>query len=367
MSDAWLVRGDWEAAHGSIRARRTRPRRRWGRRVGLVAAGVQDRQHRRARLLVARHVGGEQRARSAAGAAAGGRDHREGGARQSQRRLRLQQLVRHVPDAGRVRVKRGLDPSATLKRALPPCEKAIAIDSEGASTQQSLACVQLDIAVWQRMQRIDPGPQLERARTSLRRSLHARSRVRARLLHARRDRARGGALGGRSRRLGRRPRSKRRAPRTASGRAQRRRGRRAARAGVAHRLRAEWSARTTTPSMPTCAPEGRGRQGARDQRASRDGRARSGRAAPRGRARRLGDKRKSEAAEAHEKLLRRARLRRQPRARSAAALRRSEEADERAVVAMAFRSTGRSKRSGRDLQEIKRSKGQNYTFRSSDF
>jgi eukaryotic-like serine/threonine-protein kinase len=72
---------------------------------------------------------------------------------------------------GEYQMKRGIDPTETLERAMGSCQKAVAIGAEDASTQDSLGSAQLDVAVWQREKGIDPTAQLERARATLRQAI----------------------------------------------------------------------------------------------------------------------------------------------------------------------------------------------------
>jgi eukaryotic-like serine/threonine-protein kinase len=172
MSDAWLVRGDWEAAHGldprsSYETTSEMGQRAWS----LSPQGF--------KVINTIGLGYLSRGMWEAN---NGLDPRPA---LQQAMVTIEKVVRANPNVdygynnlcvtgqtlGEYEIKRGLDPTATLSRALMACEKAIAIDAEGASTQQSLACVQLDVGVWQRMQGIDPTAQLERARVTLRRSI----------------------------------------------------------------------------------------------------------------------------------------------------------------------------------------------------
>ena len=172
MSDAWLVRGDWESTHG-IDARSSYE---MTSEMGLRAWSLSPQGFK-----VINTVGLGYLSRGM-WEANNGLDPRPA---LQQAVVTIEKVVRANPNVdygynnlcvtfqtlGEYEIKRGIDPTATLARALAPCQKAIAIDSEGASTQQSLGAVQVDIAIWQRGKGIDPGPQLEKARATLRRAI----------------------------------------------------------------------------------------------------------------------------------------------------------------------------------------------------
>ena len=304
MSDAWLVRGDWESTHGldprgSYETTSEMGQRAWS----LSPQGF--------KIINTIGLGYLSRGMWEAN---NGLDPRPA---LQQAAVTIEKVVRANPNVdygynnlcvtfqtlGEYEIKRGIDPMATLARAQAPCEKAIAIDSEGASTQQSLGAVLVDIAIWQR----DAGDRSGAADGEGARDAaaidRARSWLRARLFLARRGRAGGGALGRRSRRVaGGGLRGDGGGVRAIGGVESVRSGC-DARAG-----RALSAARRVECVAPSLGRRRRARGArasdarARDQCAPRDGGARGGRAAPRGGARASGERRRAEAAAAHERL-----------------------------------------------------------------
>jgi len=172
MSDAWLVRGDWEAAHGldprgSYETTSEMGQRAWS----LSPQGF--------KVINTIGLGYLSRGMWEAN---NGLDPRPA---LQQAMVTIEKVVRANPNVdygynnlcvtgqtlAEYELKRGLDPTATLERAMPACAKAVALDPEGATTHQSLGCVQLDVATWQRAQHVDPSAELERVRVSMARSL----------------------------------------------------------------------------------------------------------------------------------------------------------------------------------------------------